>query len=41
MSAIDLDRIRDQGKRFVDGFTPGQKAMTILGVRVLTEALRA
>ena len=32
MSAIDLDRIRDQGKRFVDGFTPGQKAMTILGV---------
>ena len=32
MSAIDMDRIRDQGKRFVDGFTPGQKAMTILGV---------
>jgi flagellar M-ring protein FliF len=32
MAAIDLDRIKDQGKRFVDGFTPGQKAMTILGV---------
>src|SRR5579862_3003343 len=32
MSAIDFDRIRDQGKNFVDGFTPGQKAMTILGV---------
>ena len=32
MPAIDLDRIRDQGKNFVDGFTPGQKAMTILGV---------
>ena len=32
MAAIDLDRIRDQGKQFVDGFTPGQKAMTILGV---------
>ena len=32
MSAIDLDRIKDQGKNFVDGFTPGQKAMTILGV---------
>jgi flagellar M-ring protein FliF len=32
MSAIDLDRIRDQGKNFVDGFTPGQKAMTILGI---------
>ena len=32
MAAIDLDRIEDQGKRFVDGFTPGQKAMTILGV---------
>src|SRR6476619_4948729 len=32
MSAIDLDRIKSQGKHFVDGFTPGQKAMTILGV---------
>jgi flagellar M-ring protein FliF len=32
MPAIDLDRIKDQGKNFVDGFTPGQKAMTILGV---------
>ena len=32
MPAIDFDRIRDQGKHFVDGFTPGQKAMTILGV---------
>src|SRR5258706_9442227 len=32
MPAIDLDRIKDQRKRFVDGFTPGQKAMTILGV---------
>jgi flagellar M-ring protein FliF len=32
MSAIDFDRIKDQGKNFVDGFTPGQKAMTILGV---------
>jgi flagellar M-ring protein FliF len=32
MSAIDLDRIKEQGRRFVDGFTPGQKAMTILGV---------
>ena len=32
MPAIDLDRIKEQGRRFVDGFTPGQKAMTILGV---------
>ena len=32
MPAIDLDRIRDQGRNFVEGFTPGQKAMTILGV---------
>ena len=32
MPAIDFDRIRDQGKNFVDGFTPGQKAMTVLGV---------
>ena len=32
MPVVDLDRLKDQGKRFVDGFTPGQKAMTILGV---------
>src|SRR3954451_131661 len=32
MPAIDMDRIKEQGRRFVDGFTPGQKAMTILGV---------
>jgi flagellar M-ring protein FliF len=32
MPAIDMDRIRDQGKNFVDGFTPGQKVMTVLGV---------
>src|SRR5205085_808004 len=38
MSAIDMDRIRDQGKRFVDGFTPGQKAMTILGVLAIVLA---
>jgi flagellar M-ring protein FliF len=38
MSAIDMDRLRDQGKRFVDGFTPGQKAMTILGVLAIVLA---
>ena len=32
MPAVDVDRLKDQGKHFVDGFTPGQKAMTILGV---------
>ncbi|HEX5096850.1 MAG TPA: flagellar M-ring protein FliF, partial [Acidimicrobiia bacterium] len=32
MAALDMDRIRAQGKRFADGFTPGQKAMTLLGV---------
>jgi flagellar M-ring protein FliF len=32
MPVVDVDRLRQQGKRFVDGFTPGQKAMTILGV---------
>lgn len=32
MPVVDLDRIKQHGKRFVDGFTPGQKAMTILGV---------
>ena len=41
MSAIDLDRIRDQGKNFVDGFTPGQKAMTILGVIAVVMAAMA
>lgn len=32
MPVIDVDRLKEQGRRFVDGFTPGQKAMTILGV---------
>src|SRR5688572_30083652 len=32
MAAFDIDRIRAQGKRFADGFTPGQKAVTILGI---------
>lgn len=32
MPIVDLERVKEQGKRFVDGFTPGQKAMTILGV---------
>src|SRR3954454_5182823 len=32
MPVVDVDRIKEQGRRFVDGFTPGQKAMTILGV---------
>ena len=32
MPVVDVDRLKQQGKRFVDGFTPGQKAMTIPGV---------
>src|SRR5262245_13750903 len=32
MPVVDVDRLKTQGRRFVDGFTPGQKAMTILGV---------
>ncbi len=32
MPVVDVDRLKQQGKRFVDGFTPGQKAVTILGV---------
>jgi len=32
MPIVDVDRLKEQGRRFVDGFTPGQKAMTILGV---------
>jgi flagellar M-ring protein FliF len=38
MAAIDLDRIKHQGKNFVDGFTSGQKAMTILGVVLVVVA---
>src|SRR3954447_26118307 len=41
MSAIDMDRIRDQGKNFVDGFTPGQKVMTVLGVIAVVFAAMA
>src|SRR5215470_2344883 len=32
MPVVDVDRLKEQGRRFADGFTPGQKAMTILGV---------
>src|SRR4051812_27796932 len=32
MPVVDVDRLKEQGRRFVDGFTPGQKAMTIIGV---------
>jgi flagellar M-ring protein FliF len=32
MPVVDVERLKEHGKRFVDGFTPGQKAMTILGV---------
>ncbi len=32
MAIVDVERLKQNGKRFVDGFTPGQKAMTILGV---------
>jgi flagellar M-ring protein FliF len=32
MPVVDVDRLKEQGRRFVDGFTTGQKAMTILGV---------
>ena len=32
MPVVDVDRLKEQGRRFVDGFTSGQKAMTILGV---------
>lgn len=32
MPTVDLDRFKAHGRRFIDGFTPGQKAVTILGV---------
>jgi flagellar M-ring protein FliF len=38
MPVVDVDRLKEQGRRFVDGFTPGQKAMTILGVAAVVLA---
>jgi flagellar M-ring protein FliF len=38
MPAIDMQRMREQGRRFVEGFTSGQKAVTILGVVVVVVA---
>ena len=38
MPVVDVDRLKEQSRRFVDGFTPGQKAMTILGVVVVVLA---
>jgi len=32
MAAVDMDRIKAHAQRFADGFTPGQKSLTILGV---------
>jgi flagellar M-ring protein FliF len=32
MPAIDVDKLKEQGKRFTSGFTAGQKAVTILAV---------
>jgi flagellar M-ring protein FliF len=32
MPVVDVDRLKEQGRRFVEGFTPGQKAITLLGV---------
>lgn len=35
MPALDLDRLRAHGRSFVSGFTPGQKAVTVLGAVAL------
>lgn len=32
MPAIDVERVKAHARRFADGFTPGQKSITILGV---------
>jgi flagellar M-ring protein FliF len=32
MPIVDVDRLKEQGRRFVDGFTAGQKAITLIGV---------
>src|SRR3974377_836915 len=32
MASIDLEKLKEQGKRFANGFTTGQKAVTIAAV---------
>jgi flagellar M-ring protein FliF len=32
MSIVDVDKLKDQGKRFASGFTAGQKAVTVAAV---------
>lgn len=38
MALVDVDRMRRSGERFVNGFTPGQKVISVLGVAGLVLA---
>lgn len=38
MALVDVDRLKRSGQRFVTGFTPGQKVISVLGVAALVLA---
>ncbi|HEY3832715.1 MAG TPA: flagellar basal-body MS-ring/collar protein FliF [Acidimicrobiia bacterium] len=39
MPLVDVDRLKQGGQKFVSGFTPGQKVMSVLGVAGLVVAM--
>ncbi len=39
MPLVDVDRLKQGGQKFVSGFTPGQKAMSVLGIAGLLVAM--
>ena len=39
MALVDVDRLKQSGQKFVSGFTPGQKVMSVLGIAGLAVAM--
>ncbi len=39
MALVDVDRLKQSGQKFVSGFTPGQKVMSVLGIAGLVVAM--
>src|SRR3954451_12069687 len=39
MALLDVDRLKQGGQKFVTGFTPGQKVMSVLGIAGLAVAM--
>src|SRR3954468_10024845 len=39
MALLDVDRLKQGGQKFVTGFTPGQKVMSVLGIAGLAIAM--